>query len=111
FIPIEVDFLKNYDGQEFITVKNLILSLAKNGVLFESISNVSTRYGEIINHLSLYKFINKLHNYINRFQRSFSSWKPKSHNPKKLAVSLLEHLFVQYKIPSFMNEIWFDPAQ
>lgn len=111
FIPPEVDFLKNYnDAQEFAKVKNLILTLAKNGVYFESVTQSVSRFGTI-NNFPLYKLIVQLHSYRDKFYRSFSSWKPKSHNVKRLAVSLLNHLFVKYEIPNFMHEIWFKNGQ
>ena len=108
FIPAEVNFLKNYSNlQEFTQVKNLVLSLARNGVFFESISRETSRFGINTNRFPLYELINQLHVYSDKFHKPFSSWKPKSHNVRKLAVSLLKHLFVKYEMPNFMNEIWF----
>lgn len=44
--------------------------------------------------------------------RSFSNWKPNSHNKRKQFSHLLRHLFGQYEVPAFMDNVWFrnDPG-
>ncbi len=44
--------------------------------------------------------------------RSFSNWKPNSHNKRKQFSHFLRHLFGKYEIPAFMDNVWFrnDPG-
>ncbi len=39
--------------------------------------------------------------------RDYKNWKPKSHNKNKQFRELLFHLFGTYKIPKFMDNVWF----
>lgn len=41
------------------------------------------------------------------FIREIKDWKPKSHNSWNQFVSLVNHLFVKYEMPAFMNQAWF----
>ncbi len=108
FIPSEVNFLEKYSNpQEFAQVKNLVLSLAKNGIFFESVNQEVSRFGTNVK-FPLHELINQLHVYSDKFHKSFLTWKPKSYNARRLAVSLLKHLFVKYEMPNFMHEIWFE---
>jgi hypothetical protein len=39
--------------------------------------------------------------------RSYETWEPKSYNADKQFSSLLRHLFTKYKIPAFLDSLWF----
>lgn len=39
--------------------------------------------------------------------RKLEDWTPNTHNSYGQFVSLLNHLFVQYPVPEFMNSVWF----
>jgi len=42
-----------------------------------------------------------------QWRKTYSEWKPKSHNARKQFSSLLLHLFGKYKLPAFMDNVWF----
>lgn len=48
-----------------------------------------------------------LNRYRGSWIRKLENWAPSTHNSHGQFVSLLNHLFVQYVMPEFMNSVWF----
>jgi hypothetical protein len=42
--------------------------------------------------------------------RPIESWKPESHNPRRQFSALARHLFAEWPLPAFMDEVWFKGA-
>ncbi len=45
--------------------------------------------------------------YNHKWLRSVEDWKPKSHNPHKQFISLVDHVLGKYQTPEFMYSAWF----
>lgn len=48
-----------------------------------------------------------MHSHRHRWIRSIDEWAPNSHNREKQFLSLVQHLFLKYKVPKFFSSVWF----
>lgn len=62
---------------------------------------------ELLDDTKFVKAIHAISTYSNSWIRPIETWKVKKHNLNRQYADLLRHLFVQYDIPTFMDNVWF----
>jgi hypothetical protein len=63
---------------------------------------------EILEDKRYFNALTEITKYKNNWIRNVNNWKRPSHNVHKQIENLIEHLFIKYKMPKFLNNCWFE---